>query len=118
MRVRADEDIVAQPHRVRSARPQQGMLHDHAACADLDATVFGGQHRPEQHARLRAHAHVATQHRRRRDVRGRIDGRPEAAMFDEHHMAMRTATSYFATAVRRPGVSSAGMPLSISSPRR
>jgi hypothetical protein len=62
----------------------QGVLHDHAASADLDAPILGGEDRPEQHARLGAHTHIAAENRRRSNVRAGIDHRHVPSMLDEH----------------------------------
>ena len=58
VRVRADEDVVAEPRRVLLAPAHERVLHHHAALADLDRPVLGGQHRAEQDPRVRPDPHV------------------------------------------------------------
>jgi hypothetical protein len=59
VRVRSDEHIVAEANRMSGAPAHKCVLHDHAARPDLYAPILGGHDRAEQHARLRAQAHVA-----------------------------------------------------------
>ena len=70
-RVRADEDVVAEPGGVLRHTADDGVLHDHAMGADLDGPALRGDDRAEQHPAVRADRHIAAQHRSRSDV-GRV----------------------------------------------
>jgi hypothetical protein len=84
MRMWPDQHVLADPSRMGSTATHQGVLHDHAASADLDAPILGGEDRSEQHARLGPHTHIAAENRRRSNVRTGIDHRHVPSMLDEH----------------------------------
>jgi len=69
--VRADQRVVADAGFLARHAPDDRVLHDHAVRPDLDRAALGSDHGAEQHPAVRANAHIAGQHRRRRDV-GRL----------------------------------------------
>jgi hypothetical protein len=89
VRVRADQDRVAEDDRVVRPAPHQRALHDHDLGAGADLAVLRGQDGAVQHARPLTEHDRATQHRRRRDIgRFRNHGSP-AAMFEQHCRSLR-----------------------------
>jgi hypothetical protein len=84
VRVRPDEHVVSDRRRVELAGADERVLHEHAASADLDTAVLGGDDRAEENARARADGHVAAQDRVRRDVGARVDRGAPASMLYKH----------------------------------
>ncbi|MGP3922677.1 hypothetical protein [Streptomyces sp. 8N616] len=84
VRVRADQDGIAQRGGVHGPPPHQRVLHDHHVRARPHLPVLGGQHGPVQHPRPLPQYDGPAQHGGRRDVRGLGNHRSPAAMLQQH----------------------------------
>jgi len=84
VRMRTDQDALADACRVAGAPAHHGVLHHDAAFAKLHRAIFGRQDGAEQDAALRGHVDVAAEHGVRRHVRARMDARPRPVVRDQH----------------------------------
>jgi DNA-binding transcriptional ArsR family regulator len=82
--VRADHHGGPDPGGVPPASADERVLHDYRVRADDDSAVLGRENGTVKNPRPGGDADVADDGRRRGDVGGRVDGRFETAMADQH----------------------------------
>jgi hypothetical protein len=81
---RADHHIFRDRDGVAANASDDGRIHDHAILADRHLAALGRYHGAEADRAIWADRHIPANHGVRRDARRCVDGRPRAAMFQDH----------------------------------